>query len=151
MLFQSSRAIVSAGGVTRLLRYNLREERNISPQACLKLISSMLYGRRFGPYFCEPVVAGLDQDNKPFIGATDFFGAACLSEDFAVGGSCTEQLYGISESLYKPNMEPEELFEVMSQCLLAGVDRDCISGWGGSVHIICSDRVISRTLRGRMD
>jgi 20S proteasome subunit beta 3 len=132
-------------------RYNLREERNIAPQACLKLISSMLYGKRFGPYFCEPVVAGLDEENKPFIGATDFFGAACLSEDFAVGGSCTEQLYGISESLYKPNMEPEELFEVMSQCLLAGVDRDCISGWGGSVHIICPDRVISRTLRGRMD
>jgi 20S proteasome subunit beta 3 len=143
--------VLSPPGNHSRRRYNLREERNISPQACLKLISSMLYGRRFGPYFCEPVVAGLDEENKPFIGATDFFGAACLSEDFAVGGSCTEQLYGISESLYKPNMEPEELFEVMSQCLLAGVDRDCISGWGGSVHIICPDRVISRTLRGRMD
>ncbi len=32
--------------------------------------------------------------------------------------------------------EPEELFEVISQCLLAGTDRDAISGWGAIVHIM---------------
>jgi hypothetical protein len=32
--------------------------------------------------------------------------------------------------------EPEELFEVISQALLSSVDRDCLSGWGGIVHVM---------------
>ena len=40
--------------------------------------------------------------------------------------------------------EPEELFEVLSQSLLAAVDRDAISGWGALVHIMYgSNRVVS--------
>ncbi len=31
---------------------------------------------------------------------------------------------------------PDELFETISQCLLAGVDRDCMSGWGGIVTVM---------------
>jgi len=34
------------------------------------------------------------------------------------------------------DQEPEELFEVLSQCLLSAVDRDAISGWGAVVHIM---------------
>ena len=32
--------------------------------------------------------------------------------------------------------EPEDLFETISQTLLAAVDRDCISGWGAVVHVM---------------
>jgi hypothetical protein len=31
---------------------------------------------------------------------------------------------------------PDELFEVMSQCLLSAVDRDALSGWGAEVIIM---------------
>lgn len=31
---------------------------------------------------------------------------------------------------------PEELFETLSQCLLSGVDRDALSGWGAIVHVV---------------
>lgn len=31
---------------------------------------------------------------------------------------------------------PDELFEVLSQSLLAAVDRDALSGWGAVVHIM---------------
>jgi len=48
-------------------------------------------------------------------------------------------------------MAPEELFETLSQCLLSGVERDALSGWGAVVHVITKDKVISRTLKGRMD
>jgi hypothetical protein len=33
------------------------------------------YSLRFGPYFCQPVIAGLDDDDKPFICTMDFIGA----------------------------------------------------------------------------
>jgi len=33
------------------------------------------------------------------------------------------QLMGMCESMWKPDLEPEQLFETISQCLLAGADR----------------------------
>lgn len=91
---------------------------------------------RFGPYFVEPVVAGIDKKGKPFICAMDLIGAPVFAEDFVVSGTASEELYGTCESLYTPNLGPEELFETVSQALLAAVDRDCLSGWGATVHIM---------------
>jgi len=131
--------------------YELREERPLTPGVFSNLLSNLLYQKRFGPYFIEPVVAGLDEANKPFLSAMDLFGSDCRPDDFVVGGTCTENMYGMCESLFKKDMEAEELFETLSQALLASVDRDAISGWGGIVHIITADGVISRELKGRQD
>lgn len=60
--------------------------------------------RRFGPYFVEPIVAGLKSDKKPFISAFDLIGAPVVTDDFVVGGTCTNNLYGMCESLYRPDM-----------------------------------------------
>jgi 20S proteasome subunit beta 3 len=57
----------------------------------------------------------------------------------------------VCESMYKENLEPEELFEVISQCLLSGSGRDCLSGWGGTVYLITKDKVEVKSLKGRMD
>lgn len=58
---------------------------------------------------------------------------------------------GTAESFYRPDMGPEELFETLSQTMLAAVDRDCLAGWGGVIHILTPDRHIKRTLKGRHD
>jgi len=44
----------------RMAMYALREERDIKPASFGKLVSSLLYEKRFGPFFIEPVIAGLD-------------------------------------------------------------------------------------------
>lgn len=41
-----------------------------------------------------------------------------------------------SFSIFTIIQEPEELFETISQALLASVDRDCLSGWGGHVYVV---------------
>ena len=51
------------------------------------------------------------------------------------------------ESLYEPNLEPEDLFETISQALLNAVDRDALSGWGAVVYIVTKDKVIKRVLK----
>lgn len=43
--------------------------------------------------------------------------------------------------MYRPDLEPDDLFETVGQCLLSSVDRDCMSGWGAVVHIITKDKV----------
>lgn len=135
----------------KLAMYKLREGREIKPTTFANLVSSTLYGKRFGPYFSEPVIAGLDKDNKPFLCSMDLLGAMAKSDDFAVSGTCAESLFGTCETFYKPDMEPDELFETISQSLLAALDRDCISGWGAVVHIITKDGVTTKELDARMD
>ncbi|KAL2898044.1 Proteasome subunit beta type-3-B [Bienertia sinuspersici] len=116
--------------------YQLREERDMKPETFANLVSAILYEKRFGPYFCQPVIAGLGDDNKPFICTMDSIGAKELAKDFVVAGTASESLYGACESMYKPDMEPEELFETVSQALQASLDRDCLSGWGGHVYLV---------------
>uniref|UniRef100_A0A6U6IRL2 Proteasome subunit beta n=1 Tax=Odontella aurita TaxID=265563 RepID=A0A6U6IRL2_9STRA len=131
--------------------YELREERQMSPRVMSNLLSNLLYEKRFGPYFIEPVVAGLDENGKPFLSGMDLIGAPVYTDDFVVSGTATGNLYGMCETLYKPDMEADQLFETLAQALLASVDRDALSGWGGVVHIITKDGVMSRELKGRQD
>ncbi len=52
--------------------------------------------------------------------------AACCSKTTAAFNPCVHHLQG-----------PEELFETTAQCLLSGVDRDALSGWGAIIYVVC--------------
>lgn len=74
------------------------------------------------------------------LGITTAYESYCrcidLSTSFIVAGTATEQLYGMLEALYEPDMGPDQLFETMSQAFLNAVDRDAISGWGVVTYIM---------------
>ncbi|KAF8078974.1 20S proteasome subunit beta 3 [Lyophyllum atratum] len=131
----------------RVNMYTIKEEREIEPETFAHLVSSTLYEHRFGPYFIEPVMAGLSKTPvwRHLIGCLNF------AKDFVVAGTASSKLYGVAEGLWEPDLEPEDLFETISQTLLNAVDRDAYSGWGCIVHVITKDKVIMRTLKGRMD
>eukprot|EP01066_Platyproteum_vivax_P010216 Platyproteum_vivax@DN4549_c0_g1_i2.p1 len=142
--------------VSNLLRfrinlYQLREERAMTAEVLSHLVGSMLYERRFAPWFLSPVVAGLDKNNQPVITSYDFIGASSQPKDFVVTGTSSEELFGVCESFYRPNMEPDELFETLAQCLLSACDRDALTGFGGVVHVITPTQVITRHIKGRSD
>ena len=158
--------------------YTIKEEREIEPETFARLVSSTLYEHRFGPYFIEPVIAGISKTPsggiKPFIAATDLIGCLNFAKDFVVAGTASTKLYGVAEGLWEPDLAPEDLFETISQTLMNAVDRDAYSGWGCIVHIMfvfsyysllfsssiffsdlyffrTKDQIITRTLKGRMD
>lgn len=136
----------------RVKMYELRENRRIAPKTLASVASNLLYERRFGPFFIEPVIAGIDsKTGEPYIANADLIGCLDEPEDFVVSGTCTEQAYGMCEALWSPNLEPEDLFETISQALMNAFDRDASSGWGGIVYIIEKDKVTVKTLKTRMD
>lgn len=156
----------------RVNMYTIKEEREIEPETFAHLVSSTLYEKRFGPYFIEPVMAGLEKTAsggyKPFIAATDLIGCLNFAKDFVVAGTASTKLFGVAEGLWEPDLEPEDLFETCAQTLLNAVDRDAYSGWGAEVYLMCvyavsalmvmltlydstKDKVVKRTLKGRMD
>ncbi|KAL7275480.1 proteasome core particle subunit beta 3 [Rhizina undulata] len=129
--------------------YRLREERDIEPETMANLVSSSLYEKRFGPYFVSPVIAGINRrTEKPFICGFDSIGCIDFAKDFIVSGTASDQLFGTCESLWEPDLEPEDLFETISQALLNAVDRDALSGWGAHVYVITKDKIIKRLLKG---
>nr|CAD7605869.1 unnamed protein product [Timema genevievae] len=136
----------------RLNLYELKENRHIHPQTFAAMVSNFLYEKRFGPYFVEPVIAGLDPVTfKPYVCNMDLIGCINEPEDFVVGGTCSEQLYGMCEALWEPDLGPDDLFEKISQSLVNACDRDAGSGWGAVVHIIEPDKITTKHLKTRMD
>ena len=87
------------------------------------MVFNLIY--RFGPYFISPVIAGLDKisdtEYKPVIVTYDSIGYREHSDVFEVAGTGHELLLGICETFYKPDLEPEQLFETISNCLLSDV------------------------------
>lgn len=55
------------------------------------------------------------------------------------------------ESLWEPDLEPEDLFETISQALLSAQDRDCLTGYGAVVYIVTKDSITKRMLKARQD
>ena len=108
---------------------------------------------RFGPYFVAPVVAGLDKVSdtewKPVICTYDSIGYREHNGQFEVAGTGSELLYGVCETFYKPNLEPEQLFETISNALLSALDRDSLSGWGARVYILTPGQLTVRNLKTR--
>ena len=77
------------------------------PAMFSSVVANALYEKRFGPYYCEPVIAGLAEDGTPYINAMDLLGAEAKADDFVVSGTASESLLGACECLYRPNMGPE--------------------------------------------
>lgn len=97
----------------------------------------LLFSHRFGPFFVEPIVAGFDtKTNKPYLATMDLIGCVTETDEFALAGTCGEQMYGMSEALWQPDLTADELFESVSQAMMNAFDRDAISGMGAIVHIM---------------
>jgi hypothetical protein len=84
--------------------YKLCEERDMTPATFAHMVSNTLYEKRFGPFFCSPVIAGLEPDDRPFLAGMDTIGAMETAKDFMVAGTAPESLYGVCESFWKPGM-----------------------------------------------
>ena len=51
------------------------------------------------------MIAGLDPKTfEPFIASMDLIGCPMVTDDFVVSGTCSEQMYGMCESVWEPNM-----------------------------------------------
>ena len=59
---------------------------------CSRLTCATCGTDRFGPYFVEPIVAGLDDDGKPYLNVMDLIGCETETDDFVVSGVCNEQV-----------------------------------------------------------
>ena len=111
----------------KLALYELREKRVMKPEAFSALLSHMLYEKRFGPYFVEPVVCGLKDDGSPFLCGMDLIGAPCtlmiMSSRARARRTSTACASPCGGRTWRPTAT-NALRDAARSALLASVDRD---------------------------
>ena len=105
--------------------YKLREERVMEPKTFAHHVATMLYEKRFGSYFCQPVIAGLGQDGAPYLCGMDSIGAMETAKDFMVGGTAPESLIGVCESFWHEGMVRQLLHVDSFHCVAVDSCRHC--------------------------
>jgi len=131
--------------------FELRENRKVTPKIFASMLSNILYEKRFGPYYTEPIVAAMDENGKPFLCFTDLIGCLAVVDHFVCTGNAAEQTMGICEALWEPDLEADALLETLSQSLINAMERDAGTGHGALVYIIEKDKVTISEIKTRMD
>ena len=135
----------------------------------------------FGPYFVEPVVAGLDDQGNPFVASCDLIGCPMVTSDFVVAGTASDQLSGMCEALWRPDMVSKSVWPCIelivldrtptsssrpshSPCSMLWIAMRTPGGAASSTSCLSvpraqclltrrseKDKITTKTLKGRMD
>ena len=125
--------------------------RPISPRAMASLMSHVLYQRRQSPYYVEPLVVGLDDEEIPYLCSQDVIGAQSKSEAFVCAGVATKSIYGIAEALWRPGLSSGDLTRVCARAFLSALERDCLSGYGAVIYLMTKEGIEEIELACRND
>jgi proteasome beta subunit len=140
-------ALTMAGGVgdaqqlARLLRAELELYRHgrrapMSVQGAATLLSNILQGSKYFPYFVQMIIAGVD--TKPKLYDLDPFGGL-LEENYVSTGSGSVVAYGVLDESFHKDMGQEEAARVAAKAVAAAMRRDSATGEGIDVLVITRD------------
>jgi proteasome beta subunit len=119
--------------------YTIRRGRPISVGAASTLLSNVLNGNRYYPYYVQLLVGGVD-DSGAVIYSVDAMGGATKEDTMVATGSGSPMAYGVLEDRYKTGMNEEDAIKLAVRALRAAIKRDSASGEGMHVVVITRDR-----------
>jgi proteasome beta subunit len=105
----------------------LETRRSVPPNSVAKLMSVIMFERRYFPLLTQVIVGGIDA--KPEIYTLDPLGSV-LPDDYAAVGTGAELALGIIDAEYKPNMSEEKAKELAVRAIKSAIQRDAASGDG---------------------
>jgi proteasome beta subunit len=105
----------------------LETRRDVAPNSIAKLMSVIMFERRFFPLLTQVIVGGIHI--KPEIYTLDPLGSV-LPDEYASVGTGAEMALGILDDEYKPNMPEEKAREIAVKAIKSSIQRDSSSGDG---------------------
>ncbi len=115
----------------------LQEERRIPIKAAANLMATILYGRRYYPYYVQLIVGGFD--TKPRLFSFDPSGSIQDEDEYFSSGSGSPMAFGLLEDQYKKGLSVEEGKKVAAKAVRSAVQRDIASG-GSGIDIVIIDK-----------
>jgi proteasome beta subunit len=105
----------------------LETRREVPPNSIAKLMSVIMFERRYFPLLTQVIVGGINE--KPEIYTLDPLGSV-LPDNYAAVGTGAEGALGIMDAEFKPNMSEEVVTELASRAIRSATQRDAASGDG---------------------
>jgi len=111
-------------------------KRDVPPNTIAKMMSNMMYERRFFPLLTQVIVGGVV--DKPVIYTLDPLGSV-LPDEYAAVGTGAETALGVLDPQFKANMTEKDAIELAKKAVKSATLRDSFSGDGIDVLIINSE------------
>lgn len=111
-------------------------KRDVPPNSIAKMMSNLMYERRFFPLLTQVIVGGVV--DKPAIYTLDPLGSV-LPDEYAAVGTGAEMALGVLDQAFKPNMKEKEAVDLAIKSVKAATMRDSFSGGGIDILIITKD------------
>ena len=111
-------------------------KRDVPPNSIAKMMSNMMYERRFFPLLTQVIVGGVV--DKPIIYTLDPLGSV-LPDDYAAVGTGAEMALGVLDPQFKENMSEQEAIDLAVKAVRSATMRDSFSGDGIDVLVINKD------------
>ena len=121
----------------------LETRREVPPNSIAKLMSVIMFERRFFPLLTQVIVGGIDQ--KPQIYTLDPLGSV-LPDEYAAVGTGAEMALGIMDAEYKPNMTEEKARDLAIRAIKSSVQRDSSSGDGIDILMLTDNQPREQSL-----
>ncbi|MDX1595613.1 MAG: proteasome subunit beta [Nitrosopumilaceae archaeon] len=113
-------------------------KRDVPPNSVAKMMSNMMYERRFFPLLTQVIVGGVVEE--PVIYTLDPLGSV-LPDEYAAVGTGAEMALGVLDPQFKKGMTQEEAVDLAKKAVRSATMRDSFSGDGIDVMIITKDGV----------
>lgn len=111
-------------------------KRDVPPNSIAKMMSNLMYERRFFPLLTQVIVGGVV--DKPAIYTLDPLGSV-LPDEYAAVGTGAEMALGVLDQAFKPNMKEKEAVDLAIKSVKAATMRDSFSGGGIDILVITKD------------
>lgn len=111
-------------------------KRDIPPNSIAKMMSNLMYERRFFPFLTQVIVGGVV--GKPAIYTLDPLGSV-LPDEYAAVGTGAEMALGVLDQQFKPAMKEKEATDLAIKSIRAATLRDSFSGDGIDVLVITKE------------
>jgi len=111
-------------------------KRDVPPNTVAKMMSNMMYERRFFPLLTQVIVGGLV--DKPIIYTLDPLGSV-LPDDYAAVGTGAEMALGVLDPQYKKDLTEAQAVDLAVKSIRAASMRDSASGDNIDVLVINKD------------
>jgi len=143
----------------RMKLYKHQHQKEMSTGAVAQMLVTLLYNKRFFPYYVSNVVAGLDEKGHGVVYSYDPVGH-CSQETFHAGGSSGALLQplldshvGLRNMKIKPT-EPltlEKAINITKDVFISAAERDIYTGDGILLKIITKDGIKEESFPLRKD
>jgi proteasome beta subunit len=111
----------------------LETRRNVATNSIAKLMSVIMFERRFFPLLTQVIVGGVETKSRIY--TLDPLGSL-LPDDYAAVGTGAEMALGVLDSEYKSSLTAKQSKELALKAIRASVQRDSASGDGIDLLVI---------------